>query len=101
MSALLLADVAKIPSPSVSYHALSPILIILGAGATHFLLIALFGRTQRFFGYGLLGGVGAGLLVVAVVLFAGRRGLIAESWRPAIPVASPSWRFWKRRLPIC
>ena len=31
------------------------ILIILGAGATHFLLIALFGRTQRFFGYGLLG----------------------------------------------
>ena len=31
------------------------ILIILGAGATHFLLIALFGRTQRFFGYALLG----------------------------------------------
>ena len=31
------------------------ILIILGAGAAHFVLIALFGRTQRFFGYGLLG----------------------------------------------
>ncbi len=30
-------------------------LIIIGAGATHFILIALFGRTQRFFGYLLLG----------------------------------------------
>lgn len=30
------------------------ILIILAAGATHFLLIALFGRTPRFFGYALL-----------------------------------------------
>ena len=38
-------------------------------------------------GYGLLGGVGAGLLVVAIVRLAGRRGLIAESWMPAIPVA--------------
>ncbi len=34
------------------------ILIILGAGLTHFLLIALFGRTQRLFGYGLLGAYG-------------------------------------------
>lgn len=33
-------------------------LIILGAGLTHFLLIALFGRTLRLFGYGLLGAYG-------------------------------------------
>jgi NhaP-type Na+/H+ or K+/H+ antiporter len=38
-------------------------------------------------GYGVVGGVGAGALVTAVVLLAGRRRLIAESWMQVIPVA--------------
>jgi NhaP-type Na+/H+ or K+/H+ antiporter len=39
-------------------------------------------------GYGILGGVGAGLLAAAIVTIAGRRGLIARAWLPAIPVAA-------------
>jgi sodium/hydrogen antiporter len=38
-------------------------------------------------GYGVLGGVVAGLLVAAVVTHAGRRDLIANSWRQVIPAA--------------
>lgn len=38
-------------------------------------------------GYGLLGGVGAGALTAAIVVFAGRRDLIAASWLQVIPVA--------------
>jgi sodium/hydrogen antiporter len=38
-------------------------------------------------GYGLAGGIGAGALTAAIVVFAGRRDLIADSWLPAIPVA--------------
>jgi NhaP-type Na+/H+ or K+/H+ antiporter len=38
-------------------------------------------------GYGLLGGVVAGLLIALIVKQAGRRDLIAEAWRQAIPAA--------------
>ncbi len=38
-------------------------------------------------GYGVLGGVLAGALVAAVVVQAGRRGLIESHWRRVIPVA--------------
>src|SRR4051794_13986835 len=38
-------------------------------------------------GYGVLGGVGAGLLIAAIVIQAGRRGLIAGPWRQVIPAA--------------
>jgi sodium/hydrogen antiporter len=38
-------------------------------------------------GYGILGGVAAGLLIGAVVVYAGRRDLIASSWRQVIPAA--------------
>lgn len=38
-------------------------------------------------GYGCLAGVVAGLVVAGVVRHAGRRGLIAETWAPVIPLA--------------
>ena len=38
-------------------------------------------------GYGVLGGVAAGLLIAAVVIHAGRRDLIAGPWRHVIPAA--------------
>jgi NhaP-type Na+/H+ or K+/H+ antiporter len=38
-------------------------------------------------GYGVLGGVAAGLLIAAVVVHAGRRDLIAGPWRQVIPAA--------------
>ena len=38
-------------------------------------------------GYGVVGGVVGGLVVAAIVIHAGRRGLIADSWRPVIPAA--------------
>ena len=38
-------------------------------------------------GYGVVGGVGAGLLIAVVVIHAGRRGLIAPQWRQVIPAA--------------
>ena len=38
-------------------------------------------------GYGVLGGVVAGLLIAVIVTHAGRRGLIAAPWRPVIPAA--------------
>ena len=38
-------------------------------------------------GYGVLGGVAAGLLIGAVVVYAGRRDLIAGTWRQVIPAA--------------
>jgi sodium/hydrogen antiporter len=38
-------------------------------------------------GYGVIGGVAAGLLVAAIVTHAGRRNLIAPAWRQVIPVA--------------
>jgi NhaP-type Na+/H+ or K+/H+ antiporter len=38
-------------------------------------------------GYGILGGVGAGLVTAAVVVVAGRHDLIAGSWRQVIPIA--------------
>ena len=38
-------------------------------------------------GYGVLGGVVAGLLIAAIVREAGRRELISPSWRPVIPLA--------------
>jgi NhaP-type Na+/H+ or K+/H+ antiporter len=38
-------------------------------------------------GYGVIGGVVAGLLVAAIVIHAGRRDLIAAEWRQAIPAA--------------
>ncbi len=39
-------------------------------------------------GYGILGGVVAGGVGAAVVVFAGRRGLIAPSWLQIVPVAA-------------
>ena len=38
-------------------------------------------------GYGVLGGVGGGLLVAAIVIYAGRRNLIDDAWRQVIPAA--------------
>src|SRR4051812_37159534 len=38
-------------------------------------------------GYGVIGGVAAGLLIAAIVIHAGRRNLIAPAWRQVIPVA--------------
>jgi NhaP-type Na+/H+ or K+/H+ antiporter len=38
-------------------------------------------------GYGIVGGVAGGLLVGVVVVYAGRRDLIAGSWRQVIPAA--------------
>jgi NhaP-type Na+/H+ or K+/H+ antiporter len=38
-------------------------------------------------GFGVLGGVIAGLAIAAIVKHAGRRDLIAASWRPVIPAA--------------
>jgi NhaP-type Na+/H+ or K+/H+ antiporter len=38
-------------------------------------------------GYGVIGGVAAGLLIGAVVVYAGRRNLIDGSWRQVIPAA--------------
>ena len=38
-------------------------------------------------GYGVIGGVVGGLVVAAIVIYAGRRGLIADSWRQVIPAA--------------
>ena len=38
-------------------------------------------------GYGILGGVGAGLVTAGVVVFAGRRDLIVGSWLQVIPLA--------------
>ncbi|MEA2307226.1 MAG: sodium/hydrogen antiporter [Solirubrobacteraceae bacterium] len=38
-------------------------------------------------GYGIVGGVAAGLLIAAIVIHAGRRDLIAGQWRPVIPAA--------------
>jgi sodium/hydrogen antiporter len=39
-------------------------------------------------GYGLVGGVAAGALAAAVVVLAGRRGLIAKPWLQVVPVAA-------------
>ncbi len=39
-------------------------------------------------GYGLLGGVAAGVLAGSIVVRAGRRGLIDDAWRQIIPVAA-------------
>ena len=38
-------------------------------------------------GYGVIGGVAAGLVVAAIVVYAGRRDLIAGPWRQVIPAA--------------
>src|SRR4051794_9997100 len=38
-------------------------------------------------GYGVLGGVAAGLLIAAIIAGAGRRNLIAGAWQPVIPAA--------------
>ncbi|MDP9117583.1 MAG: NADH-quinone oxidoreductase subunit NuoN [Actinomycetota bacterium] len=48
MNPLLLADVAKINAPSVSYHALSPILIVLGAAMLGVLAEAVIPRAERY-----------------------------------------------------
>jgi sodium/hydrogen antiporter len=39
-------------------------------------------------GYGLLGGVAAGVLAASIVIHAGRRGLIDDAWRQIVPVAA-------------
>ena len=38
-------------------------------------------------GFGIVGGVAAGLVVAAVLVHAGRRNLIDDAWRPVIPAA--------------
>ncbi len=50
-----------------------------GRGATTLLLEEI--------GYGVVGGVGAGLLIGAVIAYGGRRDLIAGTWRQVIPAA--------------
>jgi sodium/hydrogen antiporter len=44
-------------------------------------------------GFGLVGGVVAGVLAGAVLVFAGRRGLITEPWRQVVPVAGAALAF--------
>jgi sodium/hydrogen antiporter len=44
-------------------------------------------------GYGLLAGVTAGLLAAAVLVFAGRRGMISGPWRQVVPVAGAALAF--------
>jgi NhaP-type Na+/H+ or K+/H+ antiporter len=39
-------------------------------------------------GYGVLGGVAAGVVAAAIILRAGRRGLISRSWLPVVPVGA-------------
>jgi NhaP-type Na+/H+ or K+/H+ antiporter len=39
-------------------------------------------------GYGVLGGIAAGVAAAVIVIVAGRRGLIADSWLRVIPVAA-------------
>ena len=39
-------------------------------------------------GYGLIGGLASGVLAAAIVILAGRRGLIEDAWRQIIPVAA-------------
>jgi NhaP-type Na+/H+ or K+/H+ antiporter len=39
-------------------------------------------------GYGVIGGVVGGLAAAAIVIHAGRRGLIDAAWRPVIPIAA-------------
>ena len=38
-------------------------------------------------GYGVVGGITGGLVVAAIVIYAGRRNLIADAWRQVIPAA--------------
>ena len=38
-------------------------------------------------GYGVVGGVAGGLVVAAIIIYAGRRNLIADQWRQVIPGA--------------
>ncbi len=44
-------------------------------------------------GFGLVGGVTAGVLAGTVLVFAGRRGLITEPWRQVVPVAGAALAF--------
>ena len=44
-------------------------------------------------GYGIVGGVVGGLLVAAIVVHAGRRGLVAAAWRPVIPAAGTAFAY--------
>jgi NhaP-type Na+/H+ or K+/H+ antiporter len=66
-----------------------PILLIVlatasgGGGVVHPLSVL-----AEEIGYGLLGGIAAGLLAGYVVIVAGARRLIAEEWRQIIPVAA-------------
>ena len=53
------------------------------AGAAHPLQVVL-----EEIGYGLLGGVAAGVLAASIVIVAGGRGLIDDAWRQIIPVAA-------------
>ncbi|MCU1656848.1 MAG: nuoN [Pseudonocardiales bacterium] len=48
MSHMLLAEAAKITAPSVSYHALAPILIVLGAALVGVLAEAVLPRSERY-----------------------------------------------------
>jgi NhaP-type Na+/H+ or K+/H+ antiporter len=70
-----------------------PILLIVlatasGSAAAHPLSVL-----AEEIGYGLLGGVAAGLLAGYVVILAGARQLIAEEWRQIIPVAAAALAF--------
>ena len=50
-------------------------------------------------GYGLIGGLAAGVLAAAIVILAGRRRLIDDAWRQIIPVAAAGARVWDRDRP--
>ena len=69
MSPTLLADVGSIPAPSVSYHALAPILIVLGAAMLGVLAEALVPRAERYVAQmGItIGGLAAALVTVGLL----------------------------------
>jgi NADH-quinone oxidoreductase subunit N len=69
VSAHLLADAATIPAPSVSYHSLAPILIVLGAALLGVLAEAAVPRAERYAAQLVitLGGLVAALVAVALL----------------------------------
>ena len=69
MSPLLLTGVVPIPTPSVSYHAIAPILIILGAAMLGVLAEALVPRAERYAAQLMIsiGGLVAALITVVLL----------------------------------
>ena len=64
-----------------------PLLLILIASTSGAAVHPLRVVTEEI-GYGVLTGAGAALLASGIVIFAGRRGLIEETWRQIVPLAT-------------